>query len=83
MIGVVDVALIIVVAVVGGKGYGDVYYLDGISSLARRLNCEGGGKAGKICEARFECPDGVNGTFERSKDYVAYDETGDVFQGVE
>ena len=60
MIGVVDVALIIVGAVCG-RGYGDVYYLDGISSLARRLNCEGGGKAGKRCEAQCECPNGVNG----------------------
>ena len=49
----VDVALLIVVAVVGGRGYGDVYYLDGISSLVGKLNCEGGGKVGKKCEARF------------------------------
>ena len=83
IIGGADVALVIVVAVVGGRGYGDVYYLDGISFLARRLICEGGGKVGRICEDRFQCQGGVNGTFERSKDYVAYNETRDVVQGVE
>ena len=83
MIGGVDIALVTVVVVVGGRVYGDVYCLDGISSLVGRLNCEGGAKAGKIGEARFECPDGVNGTFERSKEYVAYDGTRDVVQGGE
>ena len=53
IIGAVDVALVIVVVVVGGRGYGDVYCLDGISSLAGRLNCEGGAKVGKTGEARF------------------------------
>ena len=76
-------ALMMVVAVVDGRGYSDVYCLDGISSLAGKLNCEGGGKGGKIGEARFECPDGVNGTFERSKEYVSYDGTRDVLQGGE
>ena len=53
MIGRVDVALVIVVVVVDGRVYGGLYYLDGVSSLAKRLNCEGGGKIGKRCEARF------------------------------
>ena len=74
-------ALVIGVAGVGGRGYGDVYYSDAISSLARMLSCEGGAKVGKLCVARFQCPDGVNGTVERSRDYVAYDETGDVLLG--
>ena len=64
-------ALVIGVAGVGGRGYADVYFSDGNSSLARRLSCEGGAKVGKICEARFQSPDGVNGTVERSRDYVA------------
>ena len=74
-------ALVIVVVVVGGRGYGDVRCLDGISSLAGGLNCEGGGKGGKRSVARFQCPDGVNRTVERSRVYVAYDETGDVLRG--
>ena len=52
MIGGVDVALVFVVVVVGGRGYGDVYYLDGSSSLAEKSNCEGGGKGGKRSVAR-------------------------------
>ena len=46
-------ALVIVVAGVGGRRYSGVYCLDGFSSLAVRLNCEGGAKVGKIGEARF------------------------------
>ena len=53
MSGGVYVALVIVVAGVGGRRYGGVYYLDDFSSLAGRLNCEDGGKVGKICEARL------------------------------
>ena len=45
-------ALVIVVVVVDGRGYGSVYYLDGSSSLAGRSNCEGGGKGGKKSIAR-------------------------------
>ena len=47
-----------------------------------RSNCEGGAKVGKTCEARFQCQDRANGTAERSRGYVAYDETADVLQGV-
>ena len=36
MIVGVDVALVIVVVVVGGRGYGDVYYLEGSYFLAGR-----------------------------------------------
>ena len=53
VIGGVDVALVTVLVVVGGRGYSDIYYLDGISSLAGMLNCEGGAKVGKIYEALF------------------------------
>ena len=53
IIACVDVALVIVVAVVvDGRGYGGVCYLDGSSSLAGRSNCEGGGKGGKRSVAR-------------------------------
>ena len=51
MIGGVDVALVIVVVVVGGRGYGDVYYLDGSSSSAGRSNWEGGERRKKICSS--------------------------------
>ena len=47
IIACVDVALVINVAVVNGRGYGGVYYLDGSSSLAGWSNCEGGAKEKK------------------------------------
>ena len=53
IIGGVDVVVVIVVVVVGGRGYGAVYCSDGISSLAGRLNCEGGATVEKLREARF------------------------------
>ena len=75
-------ALVMFVAGVGRRGYGDIYCLDGSSSLAGRSNCECGGKVGKRSLARFQHPDGGNYTCEQLRDYVANGGTGDVSQGV-